>query len=278
MSSKVLVRGCLKEIFNEFKNRPISTIFIVISFITIIEIPNCFDSQIINIFKNLIITFNLIITSIILFKISIQEFNKHQKSSLGYIVIYIVFMWLNIMKVDGIIFQIYYYKHVNILLFLRAITYVAFICLGVHIVWKSRKLFKNQFMIYLIISIIMVIIGFAGFYQALYSMYFCFDLEPLSINQGMSYEQVLLSKDFIYYSIDCFFNIDISNVDINYIDISESSKILQNPNKSNINIDSAMYVVDITKIASLVELIIFIVYFSIIILGSNDYSEEKLEN
>lgn len=172
----------------------------------------------------------------------------------------------------NIISIVYYfgssYMFISIsLLWIRAIIYFTYVILGLVVIWKSRKNLKKYFTQYLILSLVTVILSFSGIYDSLYSMYFRHGQESFKIDQDVSYEQAVMSLDFIYYSTDCFFGTDISDVQINYIDYRGYQ------DKNNIMsryVDEAswaMRVVDLSKILSTGEALLFIIYISIIVMG-----------
>lgn len=135
--------------------------------------------------------------------------------------------------------------------------------------WEAKKN-KKKFILYLIISLLTVIIGFAGVFQAIYFEYFPYDQEALKIEQEMSFGQVIMPLDFIYYSADNLFGTDISDVSINYIDDTEylqEDSIKARYADKNVG---AKFAIQLTKIFSLGESLLFIIYISIIVLGGED--------
>lgn len=152
-------------------------------------------------------------------------------------------------------------------LIVRGIVFLGAVLLELIIVWIAKNQEEKKFLFYLIVSLLAVVINFGGVYQSLYSMYFPYGQEGLKIDQGMEYEQAIMSIDFIYYSADNFFGTDISDVSIKYIDYM---KWYEEGTMEAIYIDKydgAICAIQITKFLALLESTLFLVYISMIIMN-----------
>ena len=153
-------------------------------------------------------------------------------------------------------------------LWLRAVVFLLVAISALVLAWVAKTNFIRRFNVYLIVSIMTVILNFGGFYGSIYSMYMPYGLESFKIDQGMSYEQAVMPKDFLYYSADAFFGTDISDVSLRYLDHQDlmdadnvASHYIGHYNDANRSID-------IVKLFSMLESILFLVYISIIVLNA----------
>lgn len=196
-----------------------------------------------------------------------KEYKKEYKLSKLYLISINIIAMIHLFRSDGISFK------AGFLLNMRSVFFFLLIILGGICVWIARRKFRKEFTIYLIISLWTVILNFGGFYHSLYSMYDSNGQEIFKIEQGMSWKQSVMPLDFIYYSADCFFGTDISDVRINYIDYMD---LYDQDNVIHYHKDTyknAERVMQLAKIASVFESILFLVYISIIILGIEEGKE-----
>ena len=218
--------------------------------------------------KNYVNTGFLVFESILLIALFMYVDYKEKKLSIIILWELICAILINYFMAYGVIFN-------KTQLIIRTLLFGLLIPFCLIIAWVARKK-KKGFNVYLLCSMIFTVINFGGVYHSLYSLYFPYGQEGLIIDQGKEYSQALLENDFIYYSADCFFGLDISDVSINYLDytdlIDSDSIIAKHVDKY----DDAEMTVSIIKNLSISEACIFIVYFSIIILGGED--ESDLEN
>lgn len=133
-----------------------------------------------------------------------------------------------------IILDLYMYIRSSIIdwfLFLKILLYVLIIGINVHMVFVAKRKFRKKFIRYLELSIITVVISFAGIYSALYNMYFPYGYEIFKIDQKLNYSRVVMNSDFIYYSADCFFGRSVSYVKIStpdYTDVQDDKSVAHN--------------------------------------------------
>lgn len=175
---------------------------------------------------------------------------------------------INLICLEGISFGV-------IQLWFRAIIFITVVIIGLVIVWKVKTKFPVKFNIYLIFSLITVIINFGGFYNSIYSINFQYDLGGFKIDQSMSDERVVMPKDFIYYSADAFFGTDLSDVSLKYID---PNVFLDENNVASYHLDKydgANVNIEILKITSMIESILFLVYISIIVLNAKEQGRSE---
>lgn len=164
------------------------------------------------------------------------------------------------------------------LLIIRGILFLIVLVLGLVVVWRAKTRLAEKFIPYLIVSLLTVILNFGGIYESLYSMYFPYGQEGLEIDQSMTYSQAVMPIDFIYYSADAFFGTDISNVSIKYIDYT---KWYDKENLEAIHIDKyegAQITIQIIKMLSLVESMLFIIYISIVVMSAEGIKREEDSN
>ncbi|MFO1443260.1 hypothetical protein KDN24_08530 [Bacillus sp. Bva_UNVM-123] len=198
----------------------------------------------------------------------IREYLKYQKISIIYVIGINVIALINFLGSPGVIFGI-------CLLWIRFIIFLIPVVLGLFIVWKAKTKIVKHFHTYLILSLFTVILNFGGLYESLYSMYFPYGQENFKIDQEMSWSQVVMPIDFIYYSSDAFFGTNISDVSIKYIDYMElhnDESIMANHKDKY---EGAINIIQIAKILSLLESILFIVYISIIVMGAEGVTSEE---
>lgn len=77
----------------------------------------------------------------------------------------------------------------------------------------------------------------------------------------------MLPIDFIYYSSDNLFGTDLSDVSINYIDYMDYQDTDNIESKYLDKSEEAAFSIQLIKIMSLAESLLFILYISIIVLG-----------
>lgn len=160
------------------------------------------------------------------------------------------------------------------LLWVRVILFLIVAVLGLVVVLRAKIKIVEKFTPYLIVSLLTVILNFGGLYQSLYSMYSPYGQEGLEIDQSMSYSQAVMPIDFIYYSADAFFGTDISDVSIKYIDYM---KWYDENSMEAIHLDKyegAIMTIQIIKMLSLFESVLFLVYISIIVMGAEGVKRE----
>jgi hypothetical protein len=174
----------------------------------------------------------------------------------------------NIFTQDKII-----YKDIYLILCVAFNLIIIMVMVGM--VYVAKKNINNKFIRYLVCSICTVIIGFSGVYSSLYNMCFHNGYDIFKIDEGMSWKQVVVSGDFIYYSADCFLGTNMSNVQVGYIDymdLHNSDKILSyHPDY----FDKAVTASSCVKLFSIFESILFLVYISIIIMSVSSKEDEK---
>lgn len=202
-----------------------------------------------------------------LFFFLVKECKKTKQISIVYLFGVNVISLINFLWSYNIIFNSY-------LLWIRAILFLAVVISGLIIAWKGKKGLEQQFIGYLIISLLTVVLNFGGFYEALYSMYFPYELEGFKIEQEMSYSQAITPMDFIYYSGDAFFGTDISDVRIRYIDYTQLNNQESIMSKYVDKYESATKIIQLAKLVSFIESILFIVYISILVMGVDSKKEE----
>ncbi|SHN83278.1 hypothetical protein SAMN04487896_5257 [Paenibacillus sp. ov031] len=202
-----------------------------------------------------------LISIIILIIMLIKKCKKDKKISLVYLISINIISVISYVFVSGIWFDVWQ-------LWLKAVIFITIVILGLVVVWKAKTKFVGKFNLYLIISLITVILNFGGFYNSLYSIYFRYGLESFKIEQGMTYPQAIIPSDFIYYSADAFFGTDLSDVSLRYND--HNNLIDKNNIASNYidKYDDANLTIDIVKMFSMLESILFLVYISIIVLNT----------
>lgn len=212
--------------------------------------------------NGLVNTFVLLVSLVFLGFNSIRYIKKAEHKSIFYLAVADIVALLFILRAYTMIADSNY-------IIVRAFLFIILVVIGLWIVWEAKKI-KKKFILYLVVSLLTVIIGFAGVYQAIYFEYFPYDQEALKIEQEMSYEQVIMPLDFIYYSADNLFGTDISDVRINYIDdteyLEDNSVKARHVNKNA----GAKFAIQLIKIFALGESLLFIIYISIIVLGVDD--------
>jgi len=195
------------------------------------------------------------------------EYIKSRKISKVYLVAINAISMANFLLSDGVTFNTGY-------LIFRAVLFMVVVVVGLVVVWIAKKHFKKHFVGYLILSLWTVVLNFGGFYEALYSISFPYGQESFKIDQNMSWSQVVMPVDFIYYSADAFFGTDISDVSIKYLDymelLNEDSIVTKHVDKYDI----AIQTIQIAKMFSVIESVLFIVYISIIVMSAENVKEE----
>lgn len=221
-----------------------------------------------NLQKSLNLYFNmlsLVLSSVLISILLYREYKNSGKLSIIYIVGINFIVMTDFLRSSGLLFNFY-------LLFTRAIVYLALIALGIIIVWIART-FKKNFIKYLLLSLFMIIFNFGGLYGTLYSLYSPYGQESFEIDQKMSYSQAIMPLDFIYYSSDVFFGTNISDVKIKYIDYLDGYNEESIVSKHIDKYEGASLIIQITKMLSLFESVLFIVYISIIVMSSRGEKE-----
>ncbi len=153
-------------------------------------------------------------------------------------------------------------------LWLRAVVFLLVAISALVLAWIAKTNFIRSFNVYLIVSIMTVILNFGGFYGSIYSMYLPYGLESFKIEQDMSSEQAVMPKDFLYYSADAFFGTAISDVSLRYIDPQDLLDADKVASKYKDQYKAANRSIDIVKLFSMLESILFLVYISIIVLNA----------
>lgn len=204
----------------------------------------------------------------LLIALLINDCKKTQKISKIYLIGINIISLINFFGAYNIILPMY-------LLLIRGVLFSIVLVLGLVVVWRAKTKIAGKFTPYLIVSLFTVILNFGGLYESLYSMYFPYGQEGLKIDQGMTYSQAAMPIDFIYYSADAFFGTDISDVSIKYIDYM---KWYDKENSEAINIDKyegARITIQIIKILSLFESMLFIIYISIVVMSAERIKKEE---
>lgn len=208
----------------------------------------------------------LLLGVIAIYILLIREYKKSKRISKIYLVTINVISMVNFLFSSGVGFN-------ASLLRLRAVLFLGVVALGLIVVWKAKKSLAKQFTSYLVLSLLTVVLNFGGFYEALYSMYSPYGQESFKIDQNMSWSQAVMPVDFIYYSADAFFGTDISDVSIKYIDYmelyNEDSTVAKHEDKYK----SAIKIIQIAKIFSVIESVLFIVYISIVVMSIENVKE-----
>lgn len=225
-----------------------------------------------SIINQFLYTLHFSLSSILVLIFLKKSYQKHKSISIYLIIILNLIMLFHQFSMDGMIVRL-------ISLIINALLYLIVATTAITIVYIARKNAPKRFIRYLILTLITVIVSFAGIYSNLYNMYFSKGYASLKIDENMSYSQVLESDDFIYYSADCFFGTSISNVSIaypDYTDLYNEEKTLSlYPDSFN----KAELISSVVKMLSVSESILFIVYISIIVMSVTSKEEEvKLES
>ena len=158
------------------------------------------------------------------------------------------------------------------ILIVGSILFLVLIIVALYLTWNGFRA-KQKCVLTILICLSMIYITFASLYSSLYSMYSPRGMECFKIEQGMSWEQVLLAEDFLYYSGDMMFGTSLSDVSINYIDYYE----FQEGNPELEYLEQADIIIHVAKVFSMFETIVFIVYIGIIIIQSKEREESRNE-
>ena len=189
-----------------------------------------------------------------------KDYRKKRNIPMIYLLGIVEIACVNFWNSDDVIFP-------AVCLLIRGILFLIVVVSGVVAIWLIKTRLRKNFFRYLIISLSMVIVGFAGIYGSLYSVYFPYGYEALEIAQGMSWGQVVMPCDFIYYSTDTLFGTDISDVSIRYVDYLELQNSDNIMSKHVDKYEGGKIVTQIAKFLSISESILFIIYISIIVVG-----------
>lgn len=197
----------------------------------------------------------------------VKQYQKNKFFSIYLIVIINIIMLFQLFSLDISISG-------TIFLIINALLYFVLAFSGVLIVYLAKRNISKNFNQLLVLSIITVIVGFAGIYSNMYNMYFSEGYIVFEIDEKVSFSQALISDDFIYYSADSFFGTNISNVSIaytDYMDLQDKDNLisLYPSSFNNVNLINA-----IIKLLSIIESILFLVYISIIVIPLSSKKEE----
>lgn len=156
-----------------------------------------------------------------------------------------------------------------IILSILAVIFTFLVVLALRLVWDAFRV-KKGWPVTLILALALIHITFASLYSTFYAMYSSKDLECFEIEEKMSYRQALLKEDFLYYSGDMLFGTSLSNVQIKYIDTYQldDDQLPFWPKADN--------VIQIVKVISLIESVVFVIYIGIIIVRNKEETEEQL--
>lgn len=245
-----------EEIFHWIgvEKRKLGLILLLLIVNIFVLVPTYFVEKYIN---TACLLFGVGLLSVLLFKDS----QKTQRISKIYLIGINTIAMINFLLSYNVVFPIY-------LLLIRTILFLVVVIFGLIVVWRAKTRIAEKFIPYLVISLLTVVLNFGGLYESLYSMYSPYGQEGLEIDQGMTYAQAIMPLDFIYYSADAFFGTDLSDVSIKYIDYT---KWYDEDNIEAVHIDKyngAKITIQIIKMLSLFESMLFIVYISIVVMSA----------